>query len=74
MATKPTGTVSTRAMLGSAGVDVVTWSIELAVGVACLAIAVVAFRAGRLRAIGVVLVVAGLAAAGHATLRLATSG
>lgn len=50
--------------------ETLTWVIELGVGVACLAIGIAAFRTGRLRIVGVVLVVAGVAAAGHALVRL----
>lgn len=59
-------------MLGSAGVETVTWAIELGVGLACLAIGSVAIRGQRLRIVGVVLVVAGLAASGHAFVQLVT--
>jgi hypothetical protein len=51
-------------------VETLTWVIELGVGVACLVIGAVAFRAGRLRVTGIVLVIAGLAAVGHALTQL----
>jgi hypothetical protein len=47
-----------------------TWLIELGVGLACLAGGVVVFRGRRMRVVGVLLVVAGVAAAGHAIVRL----
>ena len=59
-------------MLGSAGVDTVTWAIELGVGLACLVVGWVAIRGDRLRIVGVVLIVAGLAAGGHALVQLVT--
>lgn len=46
------------------------WLIELGVGLACMAVAVLALRNPRLRLGGVVLLVAGIAAAGHATTQL----
>ncbi|MEX0650633.1 MAG: hypothetical protein WD186_01220 [Actinomycetota bacterium] len=52
--------------------ETVTWAIELGVGLACLAIGSVAIRGQRLRIVGVVLVVAGLAASGHALVQLVT--
>jgi hypothetical protein len=51
-------------------VDVVTSVIELGVGLGCLAGGVVACRLPRYRLIGVLLVVAGLAASAHAVLAL----
>jgi len=53
-------------------VETVTWAIELGVGIACLVIATATLRAPRLRWIGVALAIAGLAAAGHATVQLFT--
>jgi hypothetical protein len=47
--------------------------IELAVGLACLAGAVAAWRRG-LRLAGIVLAIAGMAAAGHAILSLSEGG
>ena len=57
-------------MLGSAGVQTVTWAIELGVGLACLVVGSAAIRGGRRRIVGAVLVVAGLAAGGHALAQL----
>jgi hypothetical protein len=51
-------------------VETLTWVIELGVGVACLVIGIAAFRTGRLRIVGVVLVVAGVAAAAHGLISL----
>jgi hypothetical protein len=50
--------------------DVLTWVIELGVGVACLVIGTAAIRGSRLRVAGIVLVIAGLAASGHALIQL----
>jgi hypothetical protein len=47
-----------------------TYAIELAVGLGCVAAAVPALRTRRLRWLGVVLLVAGGAAIAHATYRL----
>lgn len=52
--------------------ETVTWAIELGVGLACLVVGWAAIRGDRLRIVGVVLIVAGLAAGGHALLQLAT--
>jgi len=52
-------------------VETITWTIELGVGLACLVVGSVAIRGGRLRVVGVLLVVAGLAAAAHALTQLA---
>jgi hypothetical protein len=60
-------------LLGSAAVDAVTWVIELGVGIACLAIGVVAIRRGHRHLTGAVLVTAGAIAAGHASLMLVRS-
>ncbi len=49
-----------------------TWLIELGVGVACVAIGMAAMRSERLRIVGAVSIVAGLAAAAHATIELAS--
>ncbi len=49
-----------------------TWAIELGVGVACLAVAALAFGHPRMRLVGAVLLVAGMAAAGHAVFQLTT--
>jgi hypothetical protein len=57
-------------VLGSADVETVTWAIELGVGLACLVVGSAAIRGQRLRIVGVVLVVAGLAASGHAIAQL----
>jgi len=51
-------------------VETVTWAIELGVGLACLVVGSAAIRRQRLRIVGVVLVVAGLAAGGHAIAQL----
>lgn len=56
-----------------ARVETVTWFIELGVGLACLAAAVLALRSPRLRVAGIMLLVAGIAAAVHATTRLLSS-
>lgn len=50
--------------------ETATWLIELGVGLACLVVAILALRNPRLRPAGVVLLVAGVAAAGHATTQL----
>ena len=50
--------------------ETATWVIELGVGLACLGVAGLALRNPRLRVIGILLLIAGLAAAGHATMRL----
>lgn len=50
--------------------ETATWLIELGVGLACLVVAILALRNPRLRLAGVVLLVAGVAAAGHATTQL----
>lgn len=50
--------------------EAVTWVIELGVGLACLVVGWLAVRRPRLRVIGVVLLVAGVAAAGHALWQL----
>lgn len=57
-------------LLASAGVEAFTWLIELGVGVACLVAGASAIRGGRLPVTGALLVVAGLAASGHATFQL----
>jgi hypothetical protein len=71
MVSKPTGTPARAAVLGSALVERATWLIELGVGIACVAGGLVAVRRPPLRIVGVALLVAGLAAAAHASLRLA---
>jgi len=53
-------------------VETVTWAVELGVGVACLAVAVLALRHPRLRLVGAVLLVAGAAAMAHAVFQLTT--
>ena len=58
-------------MLRSAVVETATWLVELGVGIACLVIGVMTLSGSRLRVVGVLLVIAGLAAVGHATVRLA---
>ena len=50
--------------------ETATWVIELGVGLVCLLVAGLAVRNPRLRVIGVLLLIAGIAAAGHATLQL----
>jgi hypothetical protein len=47
-----------------------SYAIELAVGLGCVAAAVAALRTRRLRWLGVVLLIAGAAAIAHAVLRL----
>jgi hypothetical protein len=54
-------------------VETATWVVELGVGIACLVIAALALRNPRLRVVGVMLVVAGVAAAGHAVWQLLTA-
>jgi len=51
-------------------VETATWVIELGVGLTCLLVAGLAVRNPRLRVIGVLLLIAGIAAAGHATIQL----
>jgi len=51
-------------------VETLTWAIELGVGIACLAVAALSLRHPRLRLVGAVLLVAGVAAAGHAVVQL----
>lgn len=53
--------------------ETATWVIELAVGLACLLVSALAVRNPRLRGIGVLLLIAGIAAAGHATLQLVSN-
>ena len=50
--------------------ETATWVIELGVGLACLVVASLALRNPRLRVIGILLLIAGIAAAGHATMQL----
>ena len=50
--------------------ETATWVIELGVGLACLVVAGLALRNPRLRLVGVVLLVAGVAAAAHAVFQL----
>jgi hypothetical protein len=66
---KTTGTGG-RGAASVAAVETVVWAIELGVGIACLAGAALALRHPRLRLVGAVLLVAGLAAAGHAVVQL----
>ncbi|HEX7247989.1 MAG TPA: hypothetical protein VF351_07810 [Actinomycetota bacterium] len=47
------------------------WLVELGVGIACLAVGAVSLRGPRMRVVGALLLIAGLAAAGHASTRLA---
>ena len=54
--------------------ETVTWVIELLVGLACLVLGMSALRTARYRLIGVVLLVAGVAAAGHALIQSAQPG
>jgi len=51
-------------------VEAATWVIELGVGLACLVVGALALRNPRLRLVGVVLLVAGAAAAAHAVSQL----
>jgi hypothetical protein len=48
----------------------VTWAIELGVGVACVAVAALAVQHPRLRLVGAVMLVAGVAAVTHAAVQL----
>lgn len=57
-------------MLGSAAVETAIWVIELGVGLACLVLGLSALRASRYRLVGIVLLIAGAAAAGHALFQL----
>lgn len=50
--------------------ETVTWVIELGVGLACLVVAALALRHARLRLVGAVLLVGGLAAVLHAAIQL----
>jgi len=54
-------------------VETLTWVIELGVGLACLAIGALTWRNANLRIAGIVLIVAGVAATGHALVRLLSS-
>jgi hypothetical protein len=51
-------------------VDVVTWLIELGVGMGCIAGGIASVRTPRLRVVGVMLLVAGAAASIHAVVAL----
>jgi putative copper export protein len=51
-------------------VETATWVIELAVGLACVVVASIALRNPRLRAVGILLLIAGITAVGHASARL----
>ncbi len=70
MTSQPTKRREVPPLLPSADVETVTWLVELGVGIACLVVGAGAWRGGRLRIVGVVLIVAGLAAASHALVRL----
>lgn len=50
--------------------ETATWVIELGVGLACLVVGALTLRTPRLRLVGVVLLVAGAAAAAHAVFQL----
>jgi hypothetical protein len=52
--------------------ETVTWLVEAAVGLACLAIGWAAWRGRGPRAVAIVFGVAGAAAFGHAAIALAT--
>lgn len=52
--------------------DVLTYAIELAVGLGCLVVAAGLWRRGSLRALAVLFAVGGVAAAVHAAWALAT--
>ena len=52
--------------------ETLTYGVELAVGLGCVAAAVPALRARRLRWLGALLLVAGCAAIVHAAFRLLT--
>lgn len=56
--------------IGSALVEIAVWVIELLVGLACLVLGMSALRTVRYRLIGIVLFLAGAAAAGHALIQL----
>jgi hypothetical protein len=72
-ATSPVRThVPVGPAIGFAIVDVLTWVIELGVGLGCIAGGVAASRTPRLRIVGVVLLVAGAAACIHAAWALAS--
>jgi len=64
--------VRTLPGVGCALVDAATWLTELGVGLACLAIAWITARRIGFRPIAVLLAIAGLAAAAHALLQLAS--
>lgn len=70
MTSQPTKRREVPPLLPSAGVETVTWLVELGVGIVCLAVGVVTLRRARMRMVGALLVIAGLAAAGHATMQL----
>lgn len=59
-----------RIRVASALVQTATWLIELGVGLACLAVGAIALRNPRMRVVGVVLLIAGTAAAVHAASSL----
>lgn len=56
--------------LGSCAMDAVIALIELAVGLGCLAAGVGVVRMGGSRVLGAILLIAGVAAAGHAATAL----
>jgi hypothetical protein len=58
------------APVGSGIVETSTWVIELGVGLACLVVAGLALRNPRLHVVGILLLIAGIAAAGHAAIQL----
>lgn len=57
--------------LGSCAMDTAIALVELAVGLGCIAGGVGTFRMGGSRVLGVVLLIAGVAAAGHALVAFA---
>lgn len=70
MTSKAYGTPGSSPMLGSPGVEAVTWTIELGVGLACLVVGAAALRGARRPFIGAMLVIAGITALGHAVVQL----
>jgi putative copper export protein len=51
-------------------VETAIWIIELGVGLACLVLGLSALRTVRYRLVGIVLLIAGAAASGHALMQL----
>jgi hypothetical protein len=59
-----------RTLLGSAAVETAIWVIELGVGLACLVLGLSALRTTRFWPVGIVLLIAGAAASGHALIQV----